>query len=102
MTFTTADVAKASRATIRAIHLWDNQGLLGQVERNQFQERIFTPEHISRARLIAAAQMADLSLAEIKAAFGDVKAMAKLHTQVEDTMIFLRSVRDEIYSEYDL
>jgi DNA-binding transcriptional MerR regulator len=102
MTLTTADVAKAGRTTIRGVHIWDAKGLLGEVARDQFDSRQFTLSHVSRARLIAAAQMAGLSLAEIDKAFHDPKAMQALHTQVEDTMIFLRSVRDEIYTEYDL
>ena len=102
MTYTTTEVAKASRATVRAIHLWDNQGLLGEVGRNAVHDRVFEQSHIGRARLITAARMAGMSLAEIDAAFQNPKAMADLHTQVEDTMIFLRRVRDDIYREYDL
>ncbi len=102
MTYTTAEVAKASRATVRAIHLWDNQGLLGEVGRNEVGDRVFDESHLSRARLITAARMAGMSLADIDAAFRNPKAMQILHTQVENTMMFLRGVRDEIYCEYDL
>ena len=63
---TTADIAKAGRTTVRAVHLWDEKGLLGTVERDRFGAREFGPEHLRKARLIAAGQMAGMSLAEIK------------------------------------
>jgi len=100
--FTTADVAKAGRTTARGIHIWDRQGLLGFVERGRFHDRVFTQEHVQRAKLIAAAQMAGLSLAEIQLALIDQKAMTKLHLAVEEAMIFLKRARDSIFLDFDL
>jgi DNA-binding transcriptional MerR regulator len=99
---TTADIAKAGRTTVRGVHIWEGRGLLGPVSRDRFGAREFTREHVDRAKLIAAAQMAGMSLAEILAAFDDPRAMTALHNLVEDTMIFLRLVQDSIYTDYDL
>lgn len=102
MTLTTADVAKAGRTTARGVHIWETQNLFGEVARDVHGARVFNQAHLDRAKLIAAAQMSGLSIAEIHSAFTNHKSMVILHQRVEEAMIFLKRVRDSIYQEFDL
>ena len=50
----------------RGVRYWEDQGLLGTVERSEGGTRRFTPEQLDKARIIAAAQFGGWSLDEIK------------------------------------
>lgn len=69
MSFTLDDMTKAGRTTIRGVRLWDREGLLGAVARDGLNRRVFTAEHMRRARIIAAAQTAGWPNARIRAYF---------------------------------
>jgi DNA-binding transcriptional MerR regulator len=56
----------AGRTTLRGLRWHEKQGLLGDVERSGGNHRRYTPEHIRRAKIIAACQMCGWSLFEIK------------------------------------
>lgn len=98
MSFTTADVAKAGRTTARGVHIWEKAGLFGPVERNRFSDRVFTAAHMDRARVIAAAQMAGMSLAEIKTASAGV-----LYLKILEGVDFMsRAASETVPQEFDL
>ena len=50
----------------RGVRYWEDQELLGKVERSEGGTRRFTPEQLDKARIIAAAQFGGWSLDEIK------------------------------------
>lgn len=70
MTYTTEDIAKAGRTTLRGVRLWDANGLFGEVERDRIGARVFTEEHRQKAWGIQVLQMAGKSLEEIGAIMG--------------------------------
>ena len=50
----------------RGVRWWEDQGLLGPVERSEGGTRRFTAEQLDKARIIAAAQFGGWSLDEIR------------------------------------
>jgi len=66
MTYTIDDMLKAGQTTLRGVRWWEKQGLLGEVARSDGNHRRYTPEHIRRAKIIAACQKCGMQLAEIK------------------------------------
>jgi MerR family copper efflux transcriptional regulator len=60
------DVAKAAGKTVRAIHLYEELGLLRAHERSKGRYRLFTNEALVRVRWISKLQSLGLSLAEIQ------------------------------------
>lgn len=59
-------MTRAGCTTRRGIRFWEDQGLLGDVERNNNDVRRYTPEQLDCARIIAAAQFGGWTLEEIK------------------------------------
>lgn len=97
MSLTTADIARAGRTTARGIHIWDREGLLGPVARDRFDQRVFTEEHVRRAKIVAAAQMAGMSLAEIKAAHE-----VTIASYIGGAREFMKKALAEINLDFDL
>jgi|SRR5690606_3142346 len=60
------DLAKATGKTVRAIHLYEELGLLRAHERSKGRYRLFTEEALVRVRWIAKLQNLGLSLSEIQ------------------------------------
>lgn len=50
----------------RGVRYWEDNDLLGKVERSEGGTRRFTPEQLDKARIIAAAQFGGWSLDEIR------------------------------------
>jgi DNA-binding transcriptional MerR regulator len=92
MTYTTEQIAQASRATLRGVRLWEGEGLFGLVPRDDRGNRLFSEEHMSRAKIITTAQMAGMSLAEIKAMLGNFNATErqKFSDRVVEAVGFMR------------
>lgn len=67
MPITIEDMAKAGCTSARGIRYWEDQGLLGEVDRDKRDRRRYTEDHLRRARIIAAAQFGGFSLDEAKA-----------------------------------
>jgi MerR family redox-sensitive transcriptional activator SoxR len=65
MSYSIEEMAKAGCTTPRGVRFWEEQGLLGSVERTEGNQRRFTQEQLDRARIIAAAQFGGWPLAEI-------------------------------------
>jgi MerR family copper efflux transcriptional regulator len=61
------ELAKASGKTVRAIHLYEELGLLRAHERSKGRYRLFTEEALVRVRWITKLQSLGLSLSEIQA-----------------------------------
>jgi DNA-binding transcriptional MerR regulator len=62
-----SELAKASGKTVRAIHLYEELGLLRAHERSKGRYRLFTEEALVRVRWITKLQNLGLSLSEIQA-----------------------------------
>jgi MerR family transcriptional regulator, copper efflux regulator len=60
------DLAKASGKTVRAIHLYEELGLLKAHERSKGRYRLFTQDAVVRVRWISKLQSLGLSLSEIQ------------------------------------
>jgi len=63
---TVAEMARAGCTSDRGIRYWEDEGLLGKVERSAGGNRRYTPEQLDRAKIIAAAQFGGWSLDEIR------------------------------------
>jgi len=64
--FSMDDMVRAGCTSPRGIRLWEEQGLLGTVERSSGGTRKFTQEQIDKARIVAAAQFGGWKIEEIK------------------------------------
>ena len=60
------EVAKATGKTVRAIHLYEDLGLLRPQDRSKGRYRLFSPDAVVRVRWIHKLQSLGLSLAEIQ------------------------------------
>jgi DNA-binding transcriptional MerR regulator len=60
------DLAKATGKTVRAIHLYEELGLLRAHERSKGRYRLFTQDAVVRVRWISKLQSLGLSLSEIQ------------------------------------
>src|SRR5688500_12903409 len=60
------ELAKATGKTVRAIHLYEELGLLRAHERSKGRYRLFAPDALLRVRWIAKLQGLGLSLSEIQ------------------------------------
>jgi DNA-binding transcriptional MerR regulator len=60
------DLAKATGKTVRALHLYEELGLLRAHERSKGRYRLFAPDSLIRVRWISKLQNLGLSLAEIQ------------------------------------
>src|SRR4051794_30996620 len=60
------DLAKATGKTVRAIHLYEELGLLRAHERSKGRYRLFTSDALIRVRWISKLQNLGLSLSEIQ------------------------------------
>lgn len=60
------EMCAAGCTSRRGVRWWEDQGLLGPVERSEGGTRRFTAEQLDKARIIAAAQFGNFSLDTIK------------------------------------
>lgn len=100
MQYSTDDMAKAGRTTLRAVRFWEAHNLLGNVPRNDQGHRVFSQAHMLKAELIAAAQICGMSIREIRdmlREFDEGQQMA-LWNKLRDTRIFLGSVEDRVFA----
>lgn len=70
----------------RGVRYWEDQELLGTVERSEGGTRRFTAEQLDKARIIAAAQFGGWSLDEIRRMLGEwgPEVYAALLTRLSD------------------
>lgn len=61
------DMCRAGGTTARGVRYWEDEGLLGEVDRSDGNQRRYSDDQIKRAKIIAAAQFGGWKLAEIKA-----------------------------------
>lgn len=97
VSFSIESMTQAARTTPRAIRLWEKRGLLGPVARDDRNMRIFTAEQLERAKLIAAAQMAGMSLDEIRKA-----QKVTLYERITNAARFLQKTASVLPVEHDL
>ena len=74
------ELAKASGKTVRAIHLYEELGLLRAHERSKGRYRLFTEEALVRVRWITKLQSLGLSLAEIQALVREQEGLGSAHS----------------------
>lgn len=60
------EMTRAGCTTARGIRFWEDQGLLGNVQRSSGNLRLYTDAQMDTARVIAAAQFGGWTLDEIK------------------------------------
>lgn len=65
------EMTRAGCATRRAIRLWEEMGLLGEVARSAGDTRQYTAAQLDVARIIAAAQFGGFPLDKIKEMLGE-------------------------------
>src|SRR3954471_17919998 len=97
------DLARAVGKTVRAIHLYEELGLLKAHERSKGRYRLFTPDAVVRVRWIGKLQSLGLSLTEIQGierARNDVPsaqtAAARLGELYEAKLLETRAKIDEL------
>lgn len=66
MQYTVDDMARVGCTTARGVRWWEDEGLLGKVERSPGGNRRYTDEQLDKAKIIAAAQFGGWQLSEIK------------------------------------
>lgn len=89
--YTMEQITASARTTSRAVRIWSEKGLLGDVKRNERGERVFTEDQRQRARVISAAQMAGMSLSEIKAA----PHVSSIRFEIAKAFYFLKDVHEQ-------
>lgn len=67
MSITVDDMCRAGCTSRRGVRYWEEQGLLGEVDRTEGNQRRYTEEQLMRARVIAAAQFGGWTLDECRA-----------------------------------
>ncbi len=103
--FQVGDLAKAANKTVRAIHLYEELGLLKAHERSKGRYRLFTHDALVRVRWIAKLQNLGLSLSEIQSLVREQEgsgsapqAAQKLRgvylKQLEETRLRLSALRE--------
>mgnify|MGYP002785356186 CR=1 FL=1 len=109
MTFILDDMCRAGMTSPRGVRWWEEQQLLGEVERTDGGQRRYTGEQIRLAKIIAAAQYGSFSLAEIKDMLADYddeafEAIQHKLAAVATTALALGEglPKPEIPVEYDL
>jgi MerR family transcriptional regulator, copper efflux regulator len=109
------DLAKEAGKTVRALHLYEELGLLTPHARSKGRYRLYGPEALVRVRWIGKLQDAGLSLAEITELVRDwestesaPRAMAKMRTvfesrlqQTREQLIRLRTLEAELTSSLE-
>ncbi len=68
--FSVDDMMRAGCTSRRGVRYWEEQGLLGKVARSDGDTRRYTQEQLNRAKIIAAAQFGNFSLAQIAEMLG--------------------------------
>ncbi len=68
---TMEEMTRAGCTSRRGVRYWEDQGLLGDVERSDGGTRRYTAEQLDRARIIAAAQFGGFDLDMIKKMLGE-------------------------------
>lgn len=74
------ELAKASGKTVRAIHLYEELGLLRAHERSKGRYRLFTEEAMVRVRWITKLQSLGLSLGEIQELVREQEGLGSAHS----------------------
>jgi MerR family copper efflux transcriptional regulator len=98
------EVAKAAGKTVRAIHLYEDMGLLKPQDRSKGRYRLFLPDTVVRVRWITKLQNLGLTLAEIKelvreqqgsgsAVFAAARLREIYQSKLEETREKLRELR---------
>ena len=98
------EVARATGKTVRAIHLYEDMGLLKPQDRSKGRYRLFLPDTVVRVRWITKLQNLGLTLSEIKelvreqegsgsAVFAAARLRDIYQTKLEETRGKLRELR---------
>lgn len=96
-TYSTSEVSLAAHTTDRAIRLWERKGLFGDVARDHLNERRFTESQLQRARIVSAASMAGMTLAEIASAHH-----VTLLSVIGAAAGFMKRAYQSMYKDFDL
>jgi DNA-binding transcriptional MerR regulator len=97
MPHTVDDMCKAGCTSRRGVRYWEDQGLLGTVERTSGNQRKFTDAQLDKARIIAAAQFGGWTLEECKEmleAYDDEAHEAILHRLMQQATLAAKLAED--------
>ena len=97
MPHTIDQMCKAGCTSRRGVRYWEDEGLLGVVERTSGNQRRYTDEQLDRARIIAAAQFGGWTLEECKAmleSYDEEAAEAITHRLMQQATLAARLVED--------
>jgi len=96
------ELAKACGVTVRALHHYDEIGLLSAGRRTASGHRRYTEEDVRRLYRIRSLQMLGLPLAEIGAALGTpADDMGSLRTLLERQLLHLRQHAEQVQAVQD-
>ena len=96
------DLAKACGVTVRALHHYDEIGLLSAGRRTASGHRRYSEDDVRRLYRIRALQMLGLPLAEIGAALGTpADDMGSLRTLLERQLLHLRRQAEQVQAVQD-
>lgn len=91
------DMCKAGCTSRRGVRYWEDEGLLGEVERTSGNQRRYNSEQLDKARIIAAAQFGGWSLDECKAMlakYDDEAYEAILHRLMQQATLAAKLAED--------
>ena len=97
MPYTIDQMCKAGCTSARGVRYWEEEGLLGIVERTSGNQRRYTDEQLNRARIIAAAQFGGWSLDECKTMLEDYDSEAHeaiLHRLMQQATLAAKLAED--------
>jgi len=97
MPHTIDDMCKAGCTSRRGVRYWEEEGLLGEVERTSGNQRRYNSEQLDKAKIIAAAQFGGWSLEECKSMledYNDEAHEAILHRLMQQATLAARLAED--------
>jgi len=115
MNYSVNDMCVAGCTSRRGVRFWEDQGLLGFVNRSAGGTRRYTQDQIDRARIIAAAQFGGWSLEKTKEMIGEwgteartalierLAAQAKAALKLAENLPKIEGrIEHDLSAEYDL
>lgn len=98
MAWKIGEVADRTGLTARALHFYEEQGLIGPISRNSAGHRVYTQSDLFRLQQIRSLRLLGVSLADIAPSLSDP---SQLVPQLKQQLTQLRQQRDAIQSVED-
>ena len=98
MAWKIGEVAGRTGLTARALHFYEEQGLIGPISRNSAGHRVYTQSDLFRLQQIRSLRLLGVSLADMAPLLSD---SSQLVPQLKQQLTQLRQQRDAIQSVED-